>query len=174
MKGQNKISLPVSGLIFLLLVLFIMPDFCFPAETQEGKKAFLGVSVQEVARKYRKKYDLKRGEGVLITHVTEDSPADFADMEFGDIILSVNGSKLKSSGHFSRLIRKQNPGDKITLQVIHDGKQKSLKLELTEYGDVQAFDTFSLLQSSPWTFSFNVGEKPYLGVYLQELNEEVE
>lgn len=173
MNGRKKNSMPVSGLIFLLLVLFIMPDFVFPAESQDEKKAFLGVSVQEVARKYRKKYDLKRGEGVLITHVTEDSPADFADIEFGDIILSVNGSELKSPGHLNRLIRKKNPGDKVTLQVIHDGKRKSLKLELSEYGDFQAFDRYSLLQSSPGTFSFNIGEKPYLGVYLQELNEDL-
>ena len=173
MKGRNKISLPVSGLIFILLGLWIMPDFVIPAESKDEKKAFLGVSVQEVTKKYRKKYDLKRGEGILITHVTEDSPADFADMEYGDIILSVDGSELKSPGHLTRLIRKHNPGDKVTLQVIHDGKQKSLKLELSEYGEDEDYVGFSLLQSSPNIFSFNIGEKPYLGVYLQELNEDL-
>ena len=166
-------SMLILGLFVLFVGLWIIPGNVLSGESEKEERGFLGVSVKDVDKKFRKKFDLERKEGVQITHVTEDSPADFADLEYNDIILEVNGSKLKSPTHLTRLIRKQKPGDKIALLVIHDGKEKKMNVELAEYDDDKDHNVLSFFSTGDHAFAYAFGKRPYLGVYLQQLNEDL-
>ena len=173
MKRRFSLSILTLGLLVLLFGLWVLPQNVISKESDEKVRGFLGVSVKEVEKKTRKKFELERKEGVQITHVYEDSPADFADLEYNDIILEIDGSKIKSSSHLTRVIRKHKPGDKISLRVIHDGKEKNVRVELSEYDKEDDHNVISFFRGSPNVLAYSFGDKPYLGVYLQQLNKDL-
>ncbi|PIY96300.1 MAG: hypothetical protein COY66_04660 [Candidatus Kerfeldbacteria bacterium CG_4_10_14_0_8_um_filter_42_10] len=67
--------------------------------------------------------------------VVPGSAADKAGIEENDIILEINGQKIDQNHSLAGLIRKYNPGDAITLKVLHDGNEKTIQATLTEYSE---------------------------------------
>jgi regulator of sigma E protease len=74
-------------------------------------------------------------QGVTITTVIEDSPADDADLRFGDIVTSVNGEEITSIDGLQEII-KSNEGSEISM-VIERGNQTLEKQVLArdDYGE---------------------------------------
>jgi len=92
-------------------------------------------------------------------------------------------------------IRKQKPGDKVTVIVDRNGKEKKVTVKLGEYSEANIIHEFEssfprLFPSEPFkalpkNFKFEVlpeiqkpflqfwGERKYIGVSLQELNPEL-
>ena len=139
------------------------------------QRAFLGVFVDDVPRRIAHKYHLERGEGVLITMVEDDSPADYADLERGDIILAVDGKPVRSPSQLRRIIGKHKPGDRITLEVIHDGRRKKLEVRLGKLSRKRRESEIIILREPRWRrgWFFLRPETPCLGVQMQELNEDL-
>src|SRR6185503_3536162 len=69
--------------------------------------------------------------GVLVSSVTDDSPAAKAGLRAGDIITAVDGEKLDGSGGLSRAINKKEDGD-VTLTVVRDKNQRTVKVTPTK------------------------------------------
>jgi len=72
-------------------------------------------------------------EGAYVVQVVENSPAEKAGIEQGDIIIEINNKRINGSDEQSlaKLILKNNVGDKINLKIWKEGKviKKSLTLE---------------------------------------------
>jgi serine protease Do len=69
----------------------------------------LGVFLENITNKTIKKYNLKGIKsygGVLITEVQSGSPAKFAGLKVGDIIVEVNRKKIKNKKDFYRYVNK--------------------------------------------------------------------
>jgi len=49
-----------------------------------------------------------------------------------DIILEFNGEKINTENSLTKIISKYNPGDKITLKVLRDGKENTFEATLSE------------------------------------------
>lgn len=64
-------------------------------------------------------------KGVLITGIQSGSAAAAAGLREGDIILSINGTRISSSAEFSEHIARQRPGNQITLTYQRGGKEHS-------------------------------------------------
>ena len=58
------------------------------------------------------------GEGVIVTGVTPASPANYAGIQPGDVIESVNGQKVNSVDEFEGAMNKVK-GNKVLLLVRH-------------------------------------------------------
>lgn len=95
-------------------------------------RAWLGVYMRDVDEKVAAYLDLPIAEGVAVVEVVKDSPAAKMGLQQYDIIREVNGNKVKSSQEISDIVKKQKPGDRITLKVYRDGKIKILKGKLSE------------------------------------------
>ena len=63
--------------------------------------------------------------GILISSVSEDSPAAKAGILAGDIILALNEQDMDSAQIFSRLVSESPINDKITLKLWHNGQIKN-------------------------------------------------
>jgi S1-C subfamily serine protease len=96
-----------------------------------GKRPWLGVVglslTEDIARYYR----LPVGRGVLVTKVAEGSPAEFAGMTEGDIILEVNNVETRSIEDLVREIRKRAVNDKIRIFVLRNGREHYFELKLS-------------------------------------------
>ncbi len=75
-----------------------------------------------------------RGEARTDLAVIPGSPADKAGLAENDIILEVNGQKIDEGNTLAKAIGKFKAGDAITLKVLHQGKEKEIKVTLEEMG----------------------------------------
>jgi len=68
------------------------------------------------------------GNGVMVHSVVEDSPAEEASIEAGDIILEVDGERVHKWGDVQNIISSSEEGEEITLVLQKDGSQEELDL----------------------------------------------
>lgn len=92
--------------------------------------ARLGVAVQEVNQAFADSFKLDKPEGALVSTVEKGSPADRAGLQSGDVIRSVNGQRIVSSGDLPAIIGLAAPGDSIKLDVWRQGAAKELTAKL--------------------------------------------
>src|SRR6266852_8103677 len=74
-----------------------------------GANRRIGVSTQTLSKQLADYFGAKDG-GVLITTVTENSPAAKAGLKAGDVITAVDGEKVDSSGDITRAVNKKQEG----------------------------------------------------------------
>lgn len=95
-------------------------------------RGYLGVAPQDIDEKIAKSMDLEGTAGALVANVYRNAPADKAGIEEGDVILSVDGQKLKNSAQLRSEIAAKAPGTKVELRLVRDGKQKNVTVTLGE------------------------------------------
>ena len=91
------------------------------------EKVYIGVTVSNLGNGQR---NLQNVQGVQVISVVEDSPAEKAGVEKGDIITAVNGEKITSSSGLTSWITKSKAGDVLTLSIMRDGENIELKVTL--------------------------------------------
>ncbi len=94
------------------------------------QRAILGVSIQDVTAELAKDKEMDILEGVYIADVREDGAAKAAGIEAGDIIISVNGVKVNSSGELQEQVSRYRPNDKVQVVVKRDNKTKQFEVIL--------------------------------------------
>jgi S1-C subfamily serine protease len=96
-----------------------------------AKRPWLGVVGLTLTEDIARYYGFPVGHGVLVTKVAEGSPAEFADMAEGDIILQVNNREARSIEDLVREIRKRRVGDKIRIFALRNGREHFFELKLS-------------------------------------------
>lgn len=71
--------------------------------------------------------------GVYVQSVSENSDAEKAGIRIGDRIVSIDGDTIKESTDVKKIISSKSPGDKVSIVVSRNGKDKTYTFELTEY-----------------------------------------
>ncbi len=97
-------------------------------ENGEFKRAYLGVRISDVSDDMSNFYNGKFG--ALITSIEDGTPADKAGLKRGDLILSVEGKKIKGSSELKNIIGTYEPNATVTLEVLRDGKVITKKVKL--------------------------------------------
>ena len=84
---------------------------------------------------------LSPDQGIRITNVHRDSPADKAGLERDDIIISFEGEKVMSSEsrEFIDDVRKAGIGTEVSLELIHLGQRKTVRLKLEPFKGEREF-----------------------------------
>ncbi|MGM0611951.1 MAG: Do family serine endopeptidase [Bacteroidota bacterium] len=94
------------------------------------QRAFIGVTIRDINSKLAEKEDIDKLRGVYIDGVEDDGAADKGGLEEGDVIVSVDGTPVNSSGRLLELIAQYHPGDKVDINYIRNNKKKSVTLVL--------------------------------------------
>lgn len=95
------------------------------------QRAVLGVLIQDPQYVPEEdKADVKALEGAYVGGFNERSSAKEAGIEKGDVIVAVNGVKIKSSSALQEQISKYRPGNKVELTVNRKGNIKKMTVEL--------------------------------------------
>ncbi len=98
-------------------------------------RGWLGVRIQKVTPELAEAFGLDKGRGALIAEVTQDSPAEKASLERGDIIMSYQGEEIKEMSDLPRLVAETKIGTEATIVVMREGKEKSIQVKIDELSD---------------------------------------
>lgn len=95
-------------------------------------RGWLGIGIQQLTPELASKFGVKETEGVLVSEVFDGHPAQKAGIIPGDIISGVEGKQVDTPAALARAIAGMMPGKKVEIEVIRDGKRRSLVVEITE------------------------------------------
>ncbi len=95
-------------------------------------RGWLGVEIQELTPDLAESFGLKGEKGVIISGVLRNGPADKAGLEPGDVIKQLNGKEVESVHAALNAIAQTQPGDKLAIQGIRNGKSLEIKATVAE------------------------------------------
>ena len=113
----------------MMSLLIILTTSALAKDDQHG---YLGVMLQKITTSMSKALQLDEDEGVMISQVVDDGPAAQAGFEDGDVILKFDGKAIESFGDLNKAMKKTSPGDKVAIEILHNGKRQTAEVELGE------------------------------------------
>lgn len=100
-------------------------------DREEEGGGYLGVSVQTLGRRLREALEIPSDvEGLLVSHVGGESPAEEAGIRERDVITRFNGRNVEDLGSFTAAVRAIEPGSRVTVTVWRDGRVRDLEATL--------------------------------------------
>lgn len=143
-------------------------------ETRDKEKkasGWLGVSIQDVTSKIAKQKKLKTRDGAYITEVLEDSPAESAGLERGDVIVEFGGKAVLDAEELTEAVRKTAPGTKTNVVAIRNAERKTFHLTTGKMPRSRAFAFRAPRIHAPIIRMFRGGHS--LGLTLHELKPQL-
>ncbi|MBI5370037.1 trypsin-like peptidase domain-containing protein [Candidatus Uhrbacteria bacterium] len=103
-------------------------------------RPYLGVRYVPVTDALKTQNHLSVDHGALVLRgqkkgdlaVIPGSPADKASVEENDIILQIDGKDIDEKYSLTSLIREKKVGDEVSLKILHDGAEKTIRVKLEE------------------------------------------
>ena len=124
----------------------------------DGKvvRGFLGVLTTKVEKQHKQLYSMT--QGVIVTNVQENSPAQKAKLKRGDLIYAVNGKLLKNPHELQKLITSYRPYEEVTISLERDGKKIKQKVKLASINGNQV--------------NISNIDKSFDGLHINNINEQ--
>jgi serine protease Do len=127
-------------------------------------RGWLGVQIQPVTAGIADSLGMKKAEGAMVDQPQTDSPAAKAGVKSGDVITTINGAPVKDARALARDIGTMAPNTSIKLDIIRDGKTKTLAVTLGRMPQEHQ----AKAETEHATPTSNA---PYLGLKLEPANE---
>lgn len=86
-------------------------------------RGWIGVEVQEITPELAESFGMPSMDGALIAGVMRGSPADKAGIRPGDVLLAIDGRKVKDAENLLELIAALQPGQTSRFSVRRDGRE---------------------------------------------------
>ena len=104
------------------------------------QRPYLGIYMLDVSSVYTNPYYYRDyyetiinadvTSGIIVTDFENNSPADQAGLEVGDIITKVDGNDATSSAYLRYYLYRHNVGDEMTLTIIRNGREREVTILL--------------------------------------------
>ncbi len=101
-------------------------------EYGEVRRGVLGILGGELNNETAKLFGLETKHGAYVSQVMPDSAAAKAGLEAGDIIISINGMKIRTFQELRAKIATKGAGATVQLGLIRDGKERNVSVTLNE------------------------------------------
>ncbi len=143
------------------------------------KKAFLGVYMQNLSEKYRKKIGLEDHYGVLIEKVVKDGPVQKAGMQNKDIILKIGEDKVYTSDQISQMLNYLKPEQQIKITAFRDKEYKTFDVILGEKEipsfefDTSGMEFLRDIPENIFVYKYDDKNGKWIGIQPKELNEQL-
>ncbi|MFH2036705.1 MAG: trypsin-like peptidase domain-containing protein [Candidatus Zixiibacteriota bacterium] len=122
-------SVGIGFAIPINLARSIVPDLIASGKVSRG---WVGISLADVNEKIARENGLNKVRGVYIQSVVEDSPAQKAGIETGDLLLKFNGEEIIDSDHLSVLISTAPKTGESTIELVRQGETVTVKTEIVD------------------------------------------
>lgn len=135
--SMKLVESSIEGMGFAIPIDYAMVHVEKLEKGQKIDRPLLGISMLNVSESYalwRSGIILPEGveEGVVVVEISEKSGAAKSGLQKGDIILELNGSKVKNSAYLKYLLYKYNPGDTVKITYNRNGKISTTSINLTK------------------------------------------
>lgn len=102
------------------------------AEFGTTRRGWLGVFIQEITPDIAESLGLDAAAGALVSTVNENSPAQAAGLEPGDVIVSFDGKMIDKMRDLPRIVAETEIGATVPVKVIRNGKSMEVQVTLGE------------------------------------------
>lgn len=108
-------------------------------------RGWLGVYIQPLTPDLAKQFNLKDDKGALVGDVVENSPAEKAGFQRGDVIIKFDSKEVGDALSLRNMVASTTPDKEVSIEIIRDGNPKTLKVTIPEASaetqtPVKAFD----------------------------------
>jgi serine protease Do len=101
--------------------------------TGKVQRGRLGVQIDQVSKEVADSLGLSKAQGALVRGVEQNSPAEKAGLEPGDIILKFEGKPIEKSSDLPRMVGNTKPGTRSAIQVWRRGSMKDMHITVGEF-----------------------------------------
>jgi len=103
---------------------------------RDGKvsHAHIGIGIADVTPENAKFFGDTAAMGGVVTQVESDSPGAKAGLQTGDVITEIDGQKINDAGELQVMIGQKQPGTKVDLTVLREGKTMHVPVTLEALG----------------------------------------
>lgn len=123
-------------------------------------RGWLGVSIQDISEDIAKNLNLKTREGALVADVFEGDPAAKAGLKTGDVIIALDGEKIKDTHDLLQKVSRMRVGMETKVTVLRNGKEQAFTVTVSERPEQEKL--FARGKTSE-----------YLGMTVQEITPEI-
>lgn len=120
------------GLSFAIPIELAMNVASQLRETGRVSRGYLGVLIQDVDRDLAESFGLEQPHGALVSQVMQDTPAEAAGLQPGDIIVRFNGETIHRSSELPPMVGSSAVGQDADIQIVRNGRQQSLKIHIAQ------------------------------------------
>ncbi|MBA4312472.1 MAG: hypothetical protein C0417_07560 [Chlorobiaceae bacterium] len=177
----------------VLLSLSILSDFGWGQIKKEiikvekkVKQGYLGVEIQDVNKKLKEKKNLSVDRGAFVQTVVENSPAEEAGIEKGDVIVKFADEAIDDSEDLTDAVRATKPKTEVKVELNRKGDKKTVSVTVGKVKTPKAFafnfddDGMSWHSSPPKNSELKkkmnirvFSESEFQGVQLQPLTKQL-
>ena len=97
-------------------------------------RGWLGVAIQNVNQSLAQSFGMDNTKGSLIASVSENSPAQKAGLQVGDVIISYDNQDVESSSHLPLLVGNTPIGKQVAVKVLRSGHEETLNVTINKLG----------------------------------------
>ncbi|HEX6904596.1 MAG TPA: Do family serine endopeptidase [Thermoanaerobaculia bacterium] len=98
-------------------------------------RGYLGIGINNLTYAQAQAWGLPSTDGALVQNVEDGTPAAQAGIQHGDVILAVDGRKIKTTRDLINYVSNKGPDASVTLDVWRDGKTVQREVRLRERPD---------------------------------------
>lgn len=102
------------------------------------QRAYLGISYNEINDKFAKDKGLQVIQGIYVEDLVEGGAAAQSGIKKADVIVRIENSQINTKSELLEVIGQHNPGDKVSLVIIRDGKEMVIPVTLQSEGGTLA------------------------------------
>ena len=148
---------------------------------QRDRGGWLGMSVQDVTERLAEKKKLTVKSGAYVTEVMEDSPAERAGIQEGDVITKFDGKNIEESDDLIRAVRRTKAKTEVSIDVVRGGEKKTLAATLERRPRSYAYsfrfpdnNLMPMPPRPPETFRFHLeSRRTSSGLEVQDLKKQL-
>lgn len=100
--------------------------------TGRVSRGWLGVLIQDVTRELAETFGMDQPKGALVAQVLENSPAEKAGLQVGDVILGFDGKGVVTSGSLPPLVGASRVNESAKLEVLRGGRIEQVEVVIGE------------------------------------------
>ena len=131
--------------------------------TGKVRRGFLGVVIQDISPEMAEVFGRSDETGAIVAEVSEGSAAAGAGIKKGDVIVEVNGEKVRDSSHLRLRVSQNDPGKRVRFELLRDGKRLTVSAKLGELKE----------EAAPAAAGESDGGSLLRGLALEELSADV-
>ena len=109
------------------MVMRVVNDLASDGTMERG---WLGVNIQQLDEDLAASFDFPDRNGVLVSGVVDDTPADRAGLQVGDIITAIDGRRVATTATLARTIAQSDADADVEIEFTREGENRTVTATL--------------------------------------------